>query len=306
MNNQISYIWTKDNLRLQGYYYHPTQKNVCVVFIHGMSGNLMENYFGHVLGEHLASNGYGFVYSHNRGYNHINDISQKEMDENPLNGHKKVRIGAVYEMFNESFFDIDAWVEETYKQGYQKIVLMGHSLGCNKSIHYLHKNPQEHIEGLILLSPPDMVANGNEAGKSKIYDQLVEEAKQNIAQDQPRKLLSQMLWNWYTLSSQTFIDLFTKGCPADNLPIMRNPDSFPELASVHVPILSIMGEYDDILVRSLQEDMDLLAQKATGTSSFTKEFIKGANHGYEDKEHELSETVLRWINLLFRSNKQPI
>lgn len=79
MTNKINliYTWTKDNLRLPGIHYSPQseEKDICVVGIHGMSGNILENYFANILGKTLANNGIGFLYGHNRGYNHINDIT---------------------------------------------------------------------------------------------------------------------------------------------------------------------------------------------------------------------------------------
>jgi len=289
----ISHVWTVDGLRLMGIHYEPELKNTCVLFIHGMSGNFIENYFGQILGETLVTAGIGFIYSHNRGYNHVNDIATKEKQEN--GGFKTVRVGATYERFEDSVFDIEAWVEETKKYGYQKIILMGHSLGCNKVIHHLFKKGSKEITGLILASPPDMVANGEEAGKSKIYDSLLVEAKKNVVENNPRKLLSQQLWDWYTLSSQTFLDLFEEFGPADNLPLMRNPEQFPELASVDIPIFVLIGEFDDIVVRTLEGDLSLIEKKATSTPSFTKKILPKANHCYEGQEKTLANEVLDWI-----------
>jgi predicted alpha/beta-fold hydrolase len=155
-------IWTQDNLRLQGIHYELGKKNTCVLLIHGMSGNFIENYFGVVLGEYLQQNGYGFIYAHNRGYNHINDVAVNEVDSK--NAFKTKRVGAVYERFGECVFDIDAWVKKVFDLGYKEVILVGHSLGCNKVIHYLYKNISDKLTGLILLSPPDMVANGKESG----------------------------------------------------------------------------------------------------------------------------------------------
>ena len=276
-------------------HYEPEAKKTCVLLIHGMSGNFIENYFGNVLGESLQQNGYGFIYAHNRGYNHINDIAVNDVDDK--NAFKTKRVGAVYERFEESVFDIDAWIKKVLELGYREVILVGHSLGCNKVIHYIYKKGSDKLAGLILLSPPDMVANGKESGGSKIYDRQLSEAKRNLKEGNPRKLLSAMLWDWYTLSSQTFVDMFEDGCPADNLPIMRNPELFPELGSVRVPILSIMGEYDDIVVRTLEEDMNLLEKKALNTPSFTKVFLPGANHTYDNREKELATEILKWLKL---------
>jgi len=291
--SQPIYIWTEDKLRLQGMYYEVSDKDTCVLVIHGMSGNFIENYWGSVLGDYLQSNGYGYIYSHNRGYNHINDIVVNEI--NDQNAYKSERVGAVYERFEDSVLDLDAWYSEALNFGYKNIVLVGHSLGCNKVVHYIYKKRPKNLQGVILLSPPDMVANGKESGKSKLYDNQLAEAKKNIDEGNPRKLLTDMLWSWYNISSQTFMDMFVDGCPADNLPLMRNPQSFPELEAITTPVMALMGEFDDIVVRTLQEDMDLLEQKAIKAQSFSKFFLQGAVHTYDSRENKLAEQVLDWL-----------
>ncbi|MFA5828674.1 MAG: alpha/beta fold hydrolase [Candidatus Shapirobacteria bacterium] len=291
--NDIVYVWTKDNLRLAGNHYESGNKRVGVLIVHGMSGNIIENYWGNVVGRALQKNGFGCVFSHNRGYNHINDIVVREMNEQ--NAFKSVRVGAVYERFEDSVYDIDAWYRHMTELGYKKIILMGHSLGCNKVTHYIYKKNPKNLAGVILLSPPDMVANAKESGESKIYQQLVNEAKKNIAEGNPRKLLTPMLWNWYNLSSQTFLDLFVDGCPADNLPLMRNPKSFPELESIKVPALAIVGEHDDIVVRSIEDDLSLLKEKAINIPSFERFILPGASHTYDNREAELSEYLIGWL-----------
>lgn len=299
MNNlNILYIWTKDNLRLEGVHYIPENKDICVLVIHGMSGNFIENKWGDITGQKLSENGIGFIYAHNRGYNHINDIATKEIEED--GGYKTVRMGAAYERFTDCVSDIDAWINEVRNLGYKKIILLGHSLGCNKTIYYLHRNKQKDILGVVLASPPDMVALVKKSEYQLNYKELLEEAKENVKRDEPRKLLSGLIWDWFILSSQTFLDLFGENGPADNLPVLRNPKEFPELASIDVPILAVMGEHDDIAVRTLKEDLDLIETKAINCPSFTKQFIKGGNHNYEQQEELFANTILNWISSVIK------
>jgi len=49
------------------------------------------------MGEKLQENGYGFIYAHNRWYNHINDIAVNEIDSQ--NAYKTKRVGAVYAIY---------------------------------------------------------------------------------------------------------------------------------------------------------------------------------------------------------------
>lgn len=93
----LIFTTTADDLKLPGFYYPVDNKDLCVLFVHGMSGFILENYFGHVLGQELQSNGVGYIFTHNRGYAHINDIRTSE--KNPDGGFKSRRNGAVYERF---------------------------------------------------------------------------------------------------------------------------------------------------------------------------------------------------------------
>jgi len=284
------YIWTEDELRLQGIHYEPKDKNICVLVVHGMSGSIIENYFADVLGKTLSKAGIGCVFGHNRGHNHINDIPKK-------NG-KTVRIGAVYERFNDCVYDIDAWLSEVRKLGYKKIVILGHSLGCNKTIRYFSKKKPKDVIGVILASPPDMVGLFEKPEYQPNHKELLKEARENVKKGNPRKLVSGILWDWYTLSSQTYLDLSEQGGPADNLSVLRNPEKFPELAQINVPILGIMGEKDDIAICTLKEDLDLIKEKATGCPSFIKCFIKDGTHTYDNQEEQFANTVLNWIKEL--------
>ena len=137
-----------------------------------------------------------------------------------------IRIGEMYERFNESIFDIKLWINEAKKFGYEKIILMGHSLGCNKVINYYSKEKSSVVNAIILASPPDMVGLAKLKRYQPNYNDLLAEAKKNLSDKEPRKILSSILWDWYMISSQTFLDLFEDGCPADNLPILRNPGEF--------------------------------------------------------------------------------
>lgn len=284
------YAWTNDGLKLQGVHYEPKDNDLCVLVVHGMSGNIIENYFADVLGKTLAKNNVGCIYGHNRGYNHINDILKKD--------GKTTRQGTRYERFDDCVYDIDAWLSEVRKLGYKKIVLLGHSLGCNKTIRYFSKKKPKDVVGVILASPPDMVGLFEKPEYQPNHKELLEEARKNVKEGKPREQVSGVIWDWYTLSSQTYLDLSERGGPADNLPVMRNPSEFQELAQIDVPILGVMGEKDDIAIKTLEEDLDLIEVKATGCPSFEKAFIKNGSHTYDGQESQFAQVVLDWVKKL--------
>ena len=72
------------------------------------------------------------------------------------------------------------------------------------------------------------------------------------------------------MSSQTFLSLFTEGTEVDNLPVLRNPAEFIQLVSINIPLLGFMSEDDDIGIKTLKEDLDLIQSKATSCPAFEK------------------------------------
>ena len=270
--------------------------DTCVLEVHGMSGNFIENYYAHVLGGKLAKAGFGFIYGHNRGYCHMNGISTKPIRPDN-NGYNSTRLGAMYELFEDCPKDISAWIAKAKELGYKKIILLGHSLGCNKVVYYLHKYTDPDITGVILASPPDMVGLVELEKYQPNHTELLKEAHELIASGKPRQLLSGDLWEGeYILSAQTYISLFEKGGSADNLPVSRNPEVFEQLATIEQPILGLMGEHDDIEIRNLHEDMALIKSRATSCPDFDIKFISGANHDYQNREYEFADAILDWLN----------
>lgn len=289
----LVFTTTSDGLKLPGIYYPVENKQTCILFIHGMSDFFLENYFGHVFGRLAQEEGFGYVYTHNRGYAFINDIRTSEKSDD--GGFKSRRGGAVYERFEGCVQDIEAWLEKGRELGYEKFIVVGHSLGGPKVVHHFYKKIPKDVIGMVLASPGDMVGLVKKEEYQPNYKELLSEARSNVEQGKPEKLLSGKVWDWIVLSSQTFLDLFEEGGPADILPIFDNPDRFPELESVNIPIFCVMGEHDDIAIRTLNEDMELLKTKAVNTPSFDTMLIPGANHDYEGKESDFTESILRWV-----------
>lgn len=291
----LVYSITEDGLRLPGVHYFPIQKtSTCVVVVHGMSGDILENYNFDVFGKICADRGLACIYGHNRGHGHIND-TRKINTQKSDNGYEYFRGGARFERFNDCVFDIDSWFEWAKKFGYTKFILLGHSLGGPKVVHYMYKKTPNDVIGVVLASPGDMVGLVKKPEYQNNYQELVDEANRLVDSGKSEVTLSGKIWDWYEISAQTFLDLFVDEGPADNLPMLRNPDRFEELEAIKVPILDIVGEFDDIAIRTLEEDQDLLEKKATNCKDFTKEMVPGANHSYDRREKEFSEVVIKWI-----------
>lgn len=286
--NNIEFInnaYTEDGLRLPIIHFNSNEKDICVIFIHGMCQTILDNYFATVCGNILSKNNIGFLYEHNRGHSIENDILMKD--------GTYTRCGCMYEIFEDSIIDIDLAINKAKELGYKKIVLMGHSYGCNKLIYYCYKK-HPNILGLILASAPDMI--GLQLYHQKDYKALIREAKENIDNGNPTKIVSNLIEDYMYMSSQTYYNWFNENSNLDNLPVMKNSENWSQFESIDVPILTFSGteETDNYL------HLDLLKSKAINCKRFDYQYINGANHFYIDNEEEIGSLILNWIQQLFK------
>lgn len=286
MNNVefINDAYTEDGLKLPMIHFNSKEKDICVIFIHGMCQTILTNYFATIWGNILVENNIGFLYEHNRGHSIENDIVVKD-------GSFK-RLGCMYEIFEDSIYDIDLEINKAKELGYKRFILMGHSYGCNKLIYYYYKKKPD-ILGLILASAPDMV--GLQLYRQNDYKELIKEAKENIDNGQPTKILSNVIEDYMYMSSATYYDWFHKNSNLDNLPVMNNSDNWYQFETIDIPVLTFSGsnETDNYL------HLDLLKEKAKRCNDFEYKYINSTDHFYNGKELEIGNIILNWISTRF-------
>lgn len=276
----INNYYTKDGLKLPMVHFESKEKDIVVICIHGMCGTIIDNYFATVWGKLLAEKNIGFIYEHNRGHSIENDIVMKDAPSK--------RYGCMYEIFEDSIYDIDLAIEAAKEKGYKRIILLGHSLGCNKVIYYYYKK-HPNILGIILASAPDMV--GMHQSIQVDYQKLLEEAKENMENNEPTKLLHKMIEDYMYMSSATYYNWYNKNSELNNLPILSNPKHWIQFESIDVPILTFSGSKEEEAYLHL----DLLKEKATNCKSFEYKIIENTGHTYRTKELEIGNLIYTWI-----------
>ena len=283
--NSVEFIndaYTEDGLRLPMIHFNAKEKDICVIFIHVMCQTIIDNYFASVWGNILSNNNIGFLYEHNRGHSIENDILMKD-------GSYK-RCGCMYEIFEESIYDIDLAINKAKELGYKRFVLLGHSYGCNKVIYYYYKK-HPNILGIILASAPDMIGSYL-SNQSADYKELLREAKENIDNNEPIRLLHKMIEDYMYISSQTYYNWYNENSELNNLPIISNPEQWKQFATIDVPILTFSGSKEEDYYLHL----DLLKDKAKSCKNFEYKYIDNTNHFYNNKEMEIGNLIFNWIN----------
>lgn len=281
--NNIEFIndaYTDDGLRLPMVHFNSKEKDICVICIHGMCQTIINNDFAVVWGNILSNNNIGFIYEHNRGYSVENDILIKD-------GSYR-RYGCMYEIFEECIYDIDLAINKAKELGYKRVVLLGHSYGCNKIIYYYYKKQQDII-GIILASAPDML--GSHFSEQEDYKELLQEAKENIDKGMPTQLLHKMIEDYMYMSSQTYYNWYNDNSNLNNIPVIANPEHWEQVEKIDIPILTFSGSKEN----DYYQHLELLKSKALKCRDFEYQYVDNANHFYIDKEEDVGVLILNWI-----------
>ena len=132
---KIIEVTTKRNDKLFGCWYGEQFRDACVIITNGTGGNIFENKFLRVLGDELEKENISYICAHNSGAFQIINL--------PSESHN--RSGLTFEMFDNCIEDLQAYVDFAIEQGYKRIILGGHSYGCNKVIYYLYKTNNKKV-----------------------------------------------------------------------------------------------------------------------------------------------------------------
>jgi len=222
---------TEDNLVLQGLISEPEEKiDSVILHIHGMSGNFWENSFIKTMLKEYPKKNISFLTVETRGAELLRWFQTGD-------GKTKL-IGDSYEIFEESVYDIDAWVNFLKSKGYNKIYLQGHSLGCSKIAYYQKIKNNPLVKSLLFISASDMMGLlVNDEEKPK-YEKFLKEAKEFVQKGKENELLSGIQWEFAKQSAKSFLNFSFEN---DNLAIFNyyNPERGFELTKKKSPSLKM-------------------------------------------------------------------
>lgn len=280
MNFEFVEIITKQNIKLNGCLSKNNNKK-CILYVPGLNGNIFESMFPRKIGEESIKQGYDFLFSHNQGSFQIINLPYMSSDGNA----KSITTGAAFEKFEDCLYDIDAWIKYLEIK-YDEIILISHSLGCNKIVYYLNHNMSNKITNIILLAPQDNVDFAN----LEIHKGLLEEAEQNIKKGNSKQILSKKFLGFCLMSSETYYNEITNKL-INNIPYKTPNGDFSFIQNIKKPIYVIIGSKDAGI------NGEHYMKKITKNCFKGKyDIIKDANHNFKNKENELIELILKYLN----------
>ncbi|KKQ78233.1 MAG: hypothetical protein A3A96_00915 [Candidatus Zambryskibacteria bacterium RIFCSPLOWO2_01_FULL_39_39] len=276
MNYPIVQIKTPDNLWLHALHLRVPNSKTIFLNIHGTASNFYEEYFIEVLTEKLAHQGISMLSTNNRGTG-VYDAWQGN--------------GAAVEKFSDCLIDIDSWIEFALEQGYEKIILSGHSLGTEKITYYMIRGKYAgKVSALVLLAPA--TSSGSEPLLVQDYEKKIEYARNLVREDKGKVFLDRNAYgNIMPKSAESYVDFSDLNPEFDDaLPFHKK--HLPSFRKIKIPILAVIGDQEEYTVIPITEALDLIRKENSNAKTVQ---ILDCDHDFQDNEEKLSEILIQFL-----------
>jgi len=283
--SEIIKVINKQGVELDGLFYNANSK-ICVLHIPGFGGTFEG--LPQKIGEHMQNNNITYLCGLNQG-----SYPEYKFKQHNIDGSITLKQGGgIYEDFDDCVYDIQAWLDFISVNNFDKIYLLGHSMGCNKILHYLSLNNCPNLCGLIFLAPQDFT----NIVDNPVHKGMIEEAEKNIYLGLNDKLLTNKFLGFSPISSFTFAS-FKSNQHIHNFQYKNCNSNFDILQKISTPTFVIMGEkdqaFDNLQDKTLiQKYFENVAKKVT---NFSYKIIPNARHTFKTFEPEVAKEIFDFI-----------
>ena len=281
MSMDLVQVCTEDGARLTGLLYRSdkARSRTGVLPIHGTNGNFYSNVVGFIA-PGLADCGYAALAMNLRNHDHLFATSR----------------------FEDCIFDLKAGIARLRDEGCDRIVLIGHSLGCTEAVFYLAQTQDPSVAAVILMGAHlDLRSDTwrfftvtNPDDPKGAYERMLSQCRQ-----------------WIAEGKREWLVVFPQGSPEPslNLPIRwtaqsaasfvsyRSPESACNASAwighLKVPILFAAHPIANTGARP--EFSEELCRLARSSPKAEVRMVPGADHFYTTVEENTVAMVASWI-----------
>jgi pimeloyl-ACP methyl ester carboxylesterase len=249
-----------------------------LVMHHGVAGNFYGSDMFDDLSDLIVADGCAVIRANNRGHDPVSWA---------MGSAGRQRIGAAYELMDDSPHDWDAWIGLAVELGYQRIGVFGHSLGATKTIYYFGNQDDERVKVAIALSPPRLSYSAflrDTDGPE--FSGYVETAKARLDAGDPRGLIDAALPVPFLGSAATYYDKYG---PEEHVNILTH------LPNVKLPLLAMHGTLEpaaELPMRGVLEELTALDGEL---SNFTYVIMPEGDHFYTGLRPQAWTVMRDWL-----------
>ena len=282
MKQELVRINSIDKIEQPGILYTPNEDtDKIVIHVHGLNGNFYENRFLDMLAKSYTDKNYAFLTFNNRGRDFITEL---------LKGNDFTIIGGSLERFKDCILDIDGVVNWAKEKGYKKIILEGHSYGCNKVLYYYNHRKDDSIKKIVLLAPCDIPSEGKKFLSEEEYNKSKEESTRLDHENKEKELIYFSVMANGKIAAGTYFNDFLPNGENDFIRYVDGINGKSQvLNSIDIPTLVIFGDVDECV---LTQPIDVVKEYLENNlSECNIQIIEGADHSYTGRYEELGKVI---------------
>lgn len=199
-------------------------------------------------------------------------------------------IGAAFERVDECTFDLAAWLELLQSRGFQRIGLLGHSLGAIKAIFALAAEPTPNFVAIVAVSPPRLsYSYFVDSLRGAEFLAAFASAESLVRDGRGDELMLIRFPIAYHVTAAGYVDRYG---PAERYNVLRLLDK------VSCPTLVTYGSSEvqsELAFRGMPE---AVRECATPANKLQVAVIAGADHIYTAQHDSLAAQINRWVSRL--------
>ncbi len=288
---QIEFLAT-DGIILDGLLYKSKERtNKVILAVHGMSSNCMKKR-DQVISKKANENNIDYFCFNNRGSELV-----KYTRRNIEGKKEKFIMGTSFEDVTEGYEDIVGAMIKLKELGYEEIYLQGHSLGCTKIVYSYNELKEEQddlinmVKGVILLSLVD-IPQTLKFYLRENFNKYLEYAEEQEKQNKTNELMPKESFI-HPISVKTFLRYARDNKEIDFAGYGRDT-KLEKLNNIDVPLFMRWGNDNEMILQRAEELVDMV-NNIIKNENKDIDYIDGANHGYENREEELAEQIIKFI-----------
>lgn len=275
-------INTSDGAKIGSRFFEPKgSRSTIVIHVPGMSGHIYNTGFYEVMAKKLVQSDIAFLTTQSRTYEQ----------------NKKLGDNYFTELFDNCIYELDALNDWARQKGYENVWFQGSSLGPAKVVHWYATQKPSGVNGLIFLSPSDILGLVNDPLGVKDHDIMLPQAKKLIQRGNRESFIDHQLWGVKTLTAEAYLNLFGEKSQAAIFNYHNPVLGWGKVNKIDVPVLAITGTEDDgvVTVMDPYKAMDMLELELNNCPLKKTLVLKGANHNFDGFEDEITEEVIGFV-----------
>lgn len=261
-----------------------------LLHVHGLTGSFYGSTAVEELSVAVTRQGIAFFSIETRGSYSIKEFTKRK-------GAKETDFiaGGALEKFEDCAYDIEGAVRFLVHHGFKRVILEGHSTGCQKAVYYSATQMNRAVKALVLLAPVDDT-NFDRAKLGRKYDSVIRKAR--LLAGSGRYALMPIGKDPYTVvgASRLLSTADPKNVEARTLNYSLRPMGY--IARIRVPILAVFGTDDSYMaVAGIDPKFAIERLRENCPRAVDSLIINGTDHGFTGKRRLLARKVAEWASV---------